>query len=299
MLATSGVSGAIVATLLALRKRGKTRVAVLEPFYTYHKRQVEEVLGAGKCSFVPCGADLGPDWAALETQFGAGLDALIVCNPGNPSGRVWTAAELRRLVQLVTKHDAVLIVDEIYCDMVWAGAHWSPIADGVSAHVVVCRGWAKSLAAQSWRVGFCVSAPSMIEQILTHHDPVYIAVNWQQYAIAEYITKHLDDYRAHVHANGALMQANWRVLSALLREELGWQPLEPAGSMYGLFKHGAATDLEAMRHGLERGIGVAAGSMFFGGDRAHTGLIRIHYGFSAEAVQKIVDTVKARAPVKH
>lgn len=99
----------------------------------------------GKCErFVPCNmSDFSPNFEAIEAEMTKGLDCLIVCNPGNPSGRIWTADEMRRLVGLAEKHHTVIIVDEIYCDMVWVGKHYSPIQDGVSKNVVVCRGWSK------------------------------------------------------------------------------------------------------------------------------------------------------------
>lgn len=71
----------------------------------------------------------------------------------------------------------------------------------------------RSLAGQSWRVGFCVTHPTLLQdvrpprlapplltwaQILAHHDPVYIAVNCTQYGVARYLSDHLDDYQRHV-----------------------------------------------------------------------------------------------------
>ena len=144
-------------------------------------------------------------------------------------------------------------------------------------------------------MGFAIAHPSVQPLILAAHDPVYIAVNWAQYALARYITQHYDDYERHVAAVGRIMQANWRILSQALHECIGWVPIEPDGSMYGLFRHQCASDLDALRLGLDHGIGVAGGSMFFGGDPAQTGLIRIHYGFSTETAQAIADTVRHKA----
>jgi aspartate/methionine/tyrosine aminotransferase len=283
-----------VATLLALRQKGKNRVAVLEPFYTYHKRQIEEVYG--ECKYhVPTNADFSPNWDTLEAAFSGpeALHGIIVTNPGNPTGKVWSKEDMLRLVSIVKKANAVLIVDEIYCDMIWKGRHFSPLEEGVSPNVVVCRGWAKSLAAQSWRIGFCVTDPDFAQEILTQHDPVYIAVNWQQYSLAKYLTGHLADYKRHVAENSRIMQHNWKLLSELLQSVLGWTPLEPQGSMYGLFKHTEENDGAALRRALDHGIGVAAGSMFFGtGDTERTGLIRIHYGFDAATVDRICASVR-------
>lgn len=298
ILATCGVSAAIVATLLALRAEGKTNVALYEPFYTYHKKQVEEATGKTPRT-IASNPDYSPNWENFEKEIQQGLDAVIVCNPGNPSGRVWREHELRKLVQLAKTHNFVLIMDEIYCDMVWNPdvKFWSPLMDKqnpLSTNVVVCRGWSKSLAAQSWRVGFCVSAPSMIEKIMAHHDPVYIAVNWGQYSIARYLDEHYDDFVRHITTNGDIMKKNWDLLKQLLQQELGWTPIEPDGSMYGLFYHHSESDIAALKHGLDHGIGVAPGSMFFGGNITNSKVIRIHYGLGAETVQNIIKVVKEK-----
>ena len=136
------------------------------------------------------------------------------------------------------------------------------------------------------------------------------------------------------------MQENWARLKKLLHEELGWVrhsappaastvrlthpprqvPVEPQGSMYGLFHHQQTSDLEALKYGLDHGIGVAPGNMvpfpalcgrrgaaigacvacdidssqFWGGDKANTGLIRIHYGFGRDTVTRIEEVVRAK-----
>lgn len=299
ILATAGVSGAIVSTLLYLRGQGRSRVALLEPFYTYHQKQVEAVFSSMP-AIVPCRPDFGPDWAQLDAAFARGLDAIILTNPNNPSGRVWRQEELDRLVELVERHQAILIVDEIYCDMIWRGEHGSPLyhaRDGreLSRNVVVCRGWAKSLAAQSWRVGFLVAHPSLTQAVLAAHDPVYIAVSWTQYALARYLTEEYADYKEHVARTGQIMQRNWEILSHALHEALGWEPVQPEGSMYGMFRHSETTDLDALVHGLDLGIGVAPGSMFYGNNPACSGFIRIHYGFSTETAETIAQSILERA----
>jgi aspartate/methionine/tyrosine aminotransferase len=294
VMAIAGVSGGIVSTLLSLRTGGKKQVALLEPFYTYHSRQSEAVFGTPPMT-IPAKSDLTPDWAGIEKALKGGVDALILTNPNNPSGRVWPKDDIVRLVRLCESTGSVLIVDEIYCDMVWRGQHYSPVQmEPLSENVVVCRGWAKSVAAQSWRIGFLVTHPSRLQQILTAHDPVYIAVNWAQYAIARYITDEYEDYEKHVDNVGKIMQANWALLKAALQEELGWEPVEPDGTMYGLFKHHCSSDMDALKKGLEHGIGVATGNMFFGGNVANSGYIRIHYGFATETAQKIADVVRQK-----
>jgi aminotransferase len=293
ILATSGVTGAIVASLMMLRKRGKSRIAVIEPYYTYHARQVEEVfqrLPEG----IPSHEDWSPDFNAIEKALQGGVEGILIANPNNPTGRVWTKDELKKLVALTKQYGATLILDEIYCDMVFEGVkHYSPIEDGVEEHVIVCRGFSKTLGAQSWRLGYAVSHPNTIKDIMTHHDPIYISVSWQQHSLAEYLEKHYDDFVRHINEINSLLQKNYEVLAPAFKEALGWEPISPQGSMYGMFKHTEGTDIESLQRGLRAGVGVAPGSMFYVDNRANSGYIRIHVGISHEKAKKIAETLRS------
>jgi len=294
ILTNAGVTGGIVAALLAQRKRGKRRTALIEPFYTYHSKQSEEVFEVAP-DVVPSHPDnFSPDWNKIETKLKAGLDTLIFCNPGNPSGRCWKQEEVERLVQLCEQHQTLLIIDEIYCDMVFEGhKHYSPINNpkGLSDYVVVCRGFSKTLAVQSWRIGYSVSTPKNIAEMMTHHDPIYISVPWMQHTLATYLNEDYDDFVKHIAKINAMLQHNWKVLSPAFQQALGWEPIEPSGSMYGMFLHKDVSDIAALQKGLKRGVGVAPASMFYGGEPANTRFIRIHLGMSEEKAQSIANTL--------
>jgi len=291
ILAASGVTAGIVATLLTLRSQGRKNIALIEPFYTYHGRQVEEVFGFGP-SAIPGNPDFSPNWDEIEKALKGGVDCIILCNPANPTGRVWSAEELRKLVELCKPTNTWLLLDEIYCDMVFEGhKHYSPIDDGLLENVVVCRGFSKTLGAQSWRLAYVVSHPNTITALMAHHDPVYISVTWQQHCLARYLDEEYEDFVAHIKTINKLLQDNWNILHPAFTAALGWQPVHPSGSMYGMFKHGLPSDIAAMQAGLKMGVGVAAGSMFFIGAPENTGYIRIHVGVSAEKAKQIADTL--------
>jgi aspartate/methionine/tyrosine aminotransferase len=293
ILATSGVTGAIVAALMVLRKRGKSRIAVIEPYYTYHSRQVEEVFQKLP-EAIPSHPDWSPDFVAIENALKGGVEGIIIANPNNPTGRLWAKEELQKLVALTKQYGAALILDEIYCDMVFNGnTHYSPISDSLEEHVFVCRGYSKTLGAQSWRLGYAVSHPNTIKDLMTHHDPIYISVSWQQHSLAEYLEAHYDDFVRHIGEINGLLQRNYEVLAPAFKEALGWEPIAPQGSMYGMFKHTEASDIEALQKGLRAGVGVAPGSMFYVDNRANSGYIRIHVGISHEKAKKIAETLRA------
>ncbi len=196
ILATSGVTGALFAVLQMLNGRGVKKIGVTNPFYTYHGKHIELATG-NKPVFVQLDHAHGTfsfDWESLETQLKVcsfpsgihcflafppknGMGGIIVCNPGNPSGKVYSREELERLVEITGRYNCMLIMDEIYADLVWAGnTFYSPVQTTLHKHVVACRGFSKNVACQSWRVGYLISHPETVDVILNFHDPIYISV---------------------------------------------------------------------------------------------------------------------------
>jgi len=293
ILATSGVSGAIFSSLLFKKtEKNDLQVALMVPFYTYHLRQIQELLGKDAI-FVNSKEDCSPHWSELENVLAKGLDVLIITNPGNPRGNVWKKEDLKRLVKMTEQANCLLIIDEIYCDLVWKGPFYSPISEEkLPENVIVCRGFAKSLGAQSWRCGFAVSTPSLINKLMRVHDPVYISVPWTQHAIADYLREDFVDFGVHVAQLGDLMQNNWRILSKAFHKKLGWDPIEPEGSMYGMFKHHQKSDTEAVLQGLRNGVGVAPGKIFYPSMPENTGFVRIHCGISSEKAKEIASILE-------
>jgi len=103
-----------------------------------------------------------------------------------------------------------------------------------------------------------------------------------------FLLDHLDEFNRHKLENGKLIQDNWKKLSAAFKSALGWEPIQPEGSMYGNFSHNCESDLKAAQKALEAGVGVCPSSMFFANSPSNTHLIRIHCGISTEKAQEIV-----------
>jgi len=133
---------------------------------------------------------------------------------------------------------------------------------------------------------------------MTQHDPIYISVNWFQHSLAEYLRTDVADYADHVARTGALLRTNWTILSEALRDALGWTPIEPHGSMYGMFYHKSASDVDAMIEALDVGVGVAPGNMFFPGTPANTGYTRIHCGITEEKARMMADVIRSKGAAR-
>lgn len=303
ILTTQGVTGGIIATISLVQELGGSRIGVIEPFYTYHLFQIERLLGKpAPVEYVSLkGADDGfsPDWDRIEKALvpkgePGHLDILILTNPSNPTGRVWLKEELDRVVQLTKASGTWLLIDECYSDMVWEPhVHYSPIQTSLEDHVVVVRGFSKVLGCQSWRVGYTISSAATIAQLMRAHDQLYICVPWLQHALSRYFLETPEDFSDHKSKISDLIRSNWVELSAALKTHLGWEPLEPHGTMYGMLRHNEKTDMDAVKIGLSKGVGVCPGTMFFANNPEHTGFVRIHMGVSKEKTARILSLLSA------
>eukprot|EP00297_Palpitomonas_bilix_P007364 CAMPEP_0113909934 /NCGR_PEP_ID=MMETSP0780_2-20120614/27182_1 /TAXON_ID=652834 /ORGANISM="Palpitomonas bilix" /LENGTH=392 /DNA_ID=CAMNT_0000905907 /DNA_START=86 /DNA_END=1264 /DNA_ORIENTATION=- /assembly_acc=CAM_ASM_000599 len=311
IMATQGVSGGIIASLLYARAKGVKHVGMLQPFYTYHKLQVHSVYGTsgtaeceerswgsvqGACAFINGATttiggvevEIEVNWEAIASALDDGVGALIVCNPINPSGRVLKEEEVKKMVQMCADKGALLILDECYADLTFGDVtHYCPMHDSVVDNVIVVRGFSKVLGVQSWRVGYVIASEELIAECVALHDPIYISVPITQHAMAVYFKQDADNYAEHRAELKALMWANWEVLAPAFGKAFGWTPIAPEGTMYGCFVHNEKSDMDAVQKALEKGVGICPGGIFYGGKRDNTGLVRIHLGINADKTEDI------------
>lgn len=302
VLATAGVAGGVTAALFHLRKtRPRANVAIMEPFYTYHSLEVERAFCRFPTVIPTVGEAPEPNWAELTRRVEAGeVHGVIVTNPLNPSGRVYTQQEVQMLLDLAEKKDLFVIFDECYIDMVFNGkSHVGPLFGGVHKNVVACRGFSKCMGCQSWRCGYAVSAPETILGMMQMMDPMFICVNWTQHALSQYFNSHSDDFIEHCKELNLLLQDNWRLLRDAFEKRFGWKAVEPDGTMYGMFKHSDETDIKACERAIKAGVGICPGNVFYGDVRDPpkcSGWVRIHCGVSREKAQAIADKLNAGEP---
>lgn len=293
VLAVAGVAGGVTAALFHLRKtRPEANFAIMEPFYTYHSLEVERAFRKSPVVIPTKGIDPLPNWDELKRKAEADeVHGVIVTNPLNPSGYVYTREEVEMLLDLSERTGLFIIFDECYLDMVFNGkSHVSPLIKGIRKNVVACRGFSKCLGAQSWRVGYTLGAPETLQGMMQMMDPMYICVSWAQHAFAQYFRDHVEDFEAHCKDLNKLLQENWVVLRDALEGRFGWKAMEPNGTMYGMFRHSEETDIKACEMALKAGVGLCPGNIFYG-DAANPpkccGWVRIHCGVSKEKAQAI------------
>jgi aminotransferase len=167
---TCGATEAMAATFLALVDPGD-EVVIFEPFYENYGP--DAVLAGARPVFVPLTA---PDWAIDEGRLREALarrpKALVLNTPHNPTGKVFSRAEMDLIARLVVEHDVRWVfTDEIYEHIVYAGHH-HPLAqwDGLWERTVTISGLSKTFSCTGWRLGYAIAPEPATLAIRKVHD---------------------------------------------------------------------------------------------------------------------------------
>ncbi|MDE2121065.1 MAG: pyridoxal phosphate-dependent aminotransferase [Betaproteobacteria bacterium] len=192
---TAGATQALLTAILAVVHPGD-EVIVLTPAYDSYLPAIELAGARARC--VPLAADFSPDFAAIAAAMGPRTRAIVVNSPHNPSGRVWSAPDMRRLGEMLAPTDIVLISDEVYEHMVFdSRAHASAAAEPLLAErSFVVSSFGKTYHATGWKVGM-VAAPRELsaEFRKVHQFNVFTVNTPMQWALADYLRAHPEAHR--------------------------------------------------------------------------------------------------------
>lgn len=171
---SAGSTGALYCACLALLNPGD-EVILFEPFYGYHLNTLIAVNAVPRCVTMH-----PPDWhfdlADVERAITPRTKAIIVCTPGNPSGKVYTREELRWIAEFAQRHDLFIFTDEIYEYFVYDGrTHVSPVAlDETRDRTIMISGYSKTYSITGWRIGYSVSRRKWADAIGHVNDLIYV-----------------------------------------------------------------------------------------------------------------------------
>ncbi|MCF0150035.1 MAG: aminotransferase class I/II-fold pyridoxal phosphate-dependent enzyme [Firmicutes bacterium] len=170
VLATIGSTEAMVDTLFALTNPGD-RVVMFSPFFENYKAQTIF------CDCEPVFVPLIPptyrfDANVLEEEFKKGAKAIILCNPANPSGRVFTLEEMTVIADLCKKYDVFCITDEVYEYIVYEGHKMVYMASlpGMWERTISCNSLSKTYSITGWRLGYVTACKQIMDRIKQYHD---------------------------------------------------------------------------------------------------------------------------------
>ena len=264
VVCSAGATGAFYCACMALLDPGD-EVLVLEPYYGYH---VNTILAVGA---VPIFVRLEPpDWSLdmekIKGMLTSRSKAIVVNTPSNPSGKVFTRAELRALADLAVDHDLFILSDEIYeyfvYDQEW---HISPLSfDEARGKVVVISGYSKTFSITGWRIGYAVCDRRWARMIGYMNDLVYVCAPAPlQVGVAKGIEELGEDFYRGLCSQ---YQAKRETLLHGLRKG-GLHPYVPQGSYYILADVGSVPGRDSKERALhileESGVASVPGSAFY------------------------------------
>ncbi len=276
IVVTCGSTEAMMAAMMSVCNPGE-KVVVFSPFYENYG--ADAILSGATPIYVPLnppafGFDADVLEAACKQQ---GVKALILCNPSNPCGKVFTLQEMQLIADLAKKYDLFVITDEVYEHIVYeTHTHvYMQALPGMRERTIVCNSLSKTYSITGWRLGYVIAAPEVIDRVKKVHD--FLTVGAAAPLMEAAVTAlSFDD------AYYTWLQEKYTHMKNLFvggLQHLGMQFTEPQGAYYVLMdisEFGYASDEEfCIDLAREVGVGAVPGSSFFKEPVNH--LIRFHF----------------------
>ena len=287
IVVTCGSTEAMMAAMMTVVNPGD-RVAIFSPFYENYG--ADTILSGAVPVYIPLTPpDYHYDPEVLEDAFRKGAKALVLCNPSNPCGKVFTRGELEQIAEIVKRYDAYVITDEVYEHIVYHPHRHIYMAslEGMRERTISCSSLSKTYSITGWRLGYTIAPPEITERIKKVHDflTVGAAAPLQEAVIPG--LKFGEDYYQ------GLLDTYTRKRDLFLKglDEIGLIHNTPQGAYYVMMdisEFGYEDDLKFCED-LARKVGVGAvpGSSFFREPVNH--LIRFHYAKKDETLQAALD----------
>jgi aminotransferase len=263
LVVTCGGTEAMMVAMMTVCSPGD-KVIIFSPYYENY--YADTVLSGAEAIWVPLRPpDFGFDPDELERAFAKGAKAIVICNPGNPTGKVFTRAELMTILALAEKYDAFVITDEPYEHMVHAPhehvyAHALP---GAFDRVIVTNSLSKTYSITGWRIGYVQASAKVIAGARKVHDYLTIGAAAPLQEACVTALEFPDSYYEGVRA----FYSRQKELFLDYIRQTGLSYTDPQGAYYVMVDVsplGFATDAEASDFFIkEIGVAGVAGSSFF------------------------------------
>lgn len=287
IVTTCGSTEAMMAAMMTVVDPGD-KVVIFSPFYENYG--ADTILSGAVPIYVP----LKPptfcfDPEELEDAFRQGVKALILCNPSNPCGKVFTRQELEFIATLAEKYDTYVITDEVYEHILYAPHVHTYFAalPGMWERTISCSSLSKTYSVTGWRLGYTIAPEHITERIKKVHDFLTVgAAAPLQEAIIPGL-KFGQDYYDGLQAE----YTHKRDLFLKGLRDIGIAHTVPEGAYYimmDISEFGYDSDLEFCEVLAEKvGVGAVPGSSFFREDVNH--LIRFHFAKKDETLNEALN----------
>lgn len=293
---TCGGTEAMIATLKALINPGD-EVIIFEPFYENYGP--DTILSGATPKFVTL---YGPDWhyssAELAAAFSEKTKAIIINTPNNPTGKVFTRAELTEIADLCQKWDTYAVTDEIYEHIIYGGAEHVSLASlpGMAERTVTINSISKTYSVTGWRVGWAIAPEPITRRIRKVHDFFTVGAPTPfQHAAAEAMSwgdEYYQGLQEHYEQAGQFMH------SVLL--EAGFRCEMPKGAYYMLAdmadlraRLGSSDDTAFSRKLIElTGVATVPGSSFYANKQQGYNQVRFCFCKKWETLHAVKEALK-------
>lgn len=299
IVVTCGSTEAMMAAMMSVCDPND-KVIVFSPFYENYR--ADSILCGANPIYVPLHPPVfNFDKEELENAFKQNPKALILCNPSNPCGKVFSKEELEYIACLAVKYDTYVITDEVYEHIVYAPYKHTYFASlpGMFERTISCSSLSKTYSITGWRLGYCIAPENIIEQIKKVHDflTVGAAAPLQEAAVVglEFSDAYYDELqKLYTHKKDLFLNG---------LKELNIPHTEPQGAYYvmvDISEFGYDSDLDFCVD-LIKNVGVAAvpGSSFF--KEEENRYIRFHFAKKDETLLAALNRLKdmrAKMPYK-
>ena len=299
IVVTCGSTEAMMAAMMSVCDPND-KVIVFSPFYENYG--ADSILCGANPIYVPLHPPVfNFDKEELENAFKQNPKALILCNPSNPCGKVFSKEELEYIACLAVKYDTYVITDEVYEHIVYAPYKHTYFASlpGMFERTISCSSLSKTYSITGWRLGYCIAPENIIEQIKKVHDflTVGAAAPLQEAAVVglEFSDAYYDELqKLYTHKKDLFLNG---------LKELNIPHTEPQGAYYvmvDISEFGYDSDLDFCVD-LIKNVGVAAvpGSSFF--KEEENRYIRFHFAKKDETLLAALERLKdmrAKMPYK-
>ena len=294
---TCGGTEAMMCAVMATINPGE-KIAIFSPFYENYG--ADSVLCGATPIYVPLHVpEFSFDENELENAFKQGAKALILCNPSNPSGKVFTRDELLAIARIVEKYNAFVITDEVYEHIIFEPYHHTYFATlpGMKDRTVMCNSLSKTYSITGWRLGYVCAPAYVMDRVRKVHDflTVGAAAPLQEAVIAglelpdSYYqgVRDLFTHRKNIFCKGL--------------DEIGLKYYEPQGTyfvMVDIGEFGYESDYDfCIDLARDVKVGAVPGSSFF--KEPVNNYIRLHFAKSDETLHEALNNLsKIREIIK-
>ena len=288
IVVTCGSTEAMMSAMMTVCNPGD-KVVIFSPFYENYG--ADTILTGAQPIYVPLkppSYDFDPDEleAAVKQD---GVKALVLCNPSNPSGKVFTEHELRIIADLAVKYDIYVITDEVYEHIIYEPHKHVYMATlpGMRERTLMCSSLSKTYSITGWRLGYVIAPPEITERVKKVHDFLTVGAAAPLMEAATVGLRFGDEYYRELQAHYTHMRD---VLCGGL-DDIGLIYTKPQGAYYvmvDISEFGYEDDRRFCEELAEKvGVGAVPGSSFFR-EPEHS-YMRLHFAKKDETLYAALD----------